>query len=336
MIGTVFRTEDVPVEGRFDCWRDMLVQSRAADVVSVHAADFRAELRHMELGAVTVMNTSFAPARFWRSARTARNDDLECYHVTLLLDGAMTLTHGADRTTLLGPLDIHLVDSSQPFELRPQELRCPHTGECRPVSGVAVDFPRALLPIPPWQLRDLGGIGLSAREGMGALLADFLLGLGGQADVLRPSDAPRLGATVLDLVSAWLAHTLEAEAALAPETRQQVLVEGVRAFVHQRLHDPELTPSTIAAAHHVSLSHLHRVFTQQSGGETLAAWIRARRLEQARRDLADPALLATPIHAIAARWGFPRASDFTRAFRAAYGMSPREHRNRSLAGAPRL
>ena len=37
-------------------------------------------------------------------------------------------------------------------------------------------------------------------------------------------------------------------------------------------------------------------------------------------------LRTTPIHAIAARWGFPRASDFTRAFRAAYGLSPKECR----------
>ncbi|MFD5467504.1 helix-turn-helix transcriptional regulator, partial [Kitasatospora sp. NPDC127059] len=30
--------------------------------------------------------------------------------------------------------------------------------------------------------------------------------------------------------------------------------------------------------------------------------------------------------------GLPRADDFSRAFRAAYGLSPREHRQRALAG----
>ncbi|GAA2476954.1 hypothetical protein GCM10010276_11120 [Streptomyces longisporus] len=50
------------------------------------------------------------------------------------------------------------------------------------------------------------------------------------------------------------------------------------------------------------------------------------------RDLADPALRTLPIHAIAARWGFPRAAEFTRAFRSAHGVPPSEFRQRS--GSP--
>ncbi|MEU9123638.1 helix-turn-helix domain-containing protein [Streptomyces sp. NPDC048506] len=63
---------------------------------------------------------------------------------------------------------------------------------------------------------------------------------------------------------------------------------------------------------------------------TVAAWIRRRRLDAARGDLADPALDAVPIHAIAARWGFPRAAVFTRAFRSAYGIPPRDYRCQRL------
>ena len=110
------------------------------------------------------------------------------------------------------------------------------------------------------------------------------------------------------------------------------MVESVRAFIRQHIHDPRLTPSLIAAAHHISVSYLHRVFTGQSEGETVAAWIRGRRLESAYRDLADPALRAMPIQAVAARWGIHRASDFSRAFKAAYGVSPSEHRHRALSG----
>ena len=58
----------------------------------------------------------------------------------------------------------------------------------------------------------------------------------------------------------------------------------------------------------------------------------ARRLEHARRDLADPLLRTTSIQSVAARWGMPYASGFTRAFRAAYGESPREFRRRALPG----
>ncbi|MEV5973993.1 AraC family transcriptional regulator [Streptomyces sp. NPDC051921] len=326
MIGTTFRTDDVPLEGRFDWWREMILRTRSAEIVSPHAADFRAELRHMELGPVTVLHSSFAPARIWRTSRMARRSDTGTYHVTLLTDGAVAMTADDGRTEAHGPRDIHVIDSSQAFELRPCE-------EGRALAGIGVDFPQALLPLPPQRVQHLRGKLLSAREGTGALLADLLAGLLRHADLLSPADAPRLGATVLDLVHAWLAHVLDAEATLSAETREWVLTERVQTFVRRRLHDPELTPVVIAAAHHVSLSHLHRVFTQQSGGQTLAAWIRARRLEGTHRALADPVLRATPIHVVASRWGFTRASDFTRAFRATYGMTPREHRRQALAAA---
>ncbi|MEU9865454.1 AraC family transcriptional regulator [Streptomyces sp. NPDC047971] len=322
MIGTVFRSEDMP-EDRFNCWRELMFQDRKVDVAGAHASALESQLRRMELGPVTVWHASYAPARLWRGVRTARQPDLERCQLTFLLDGRMTLTYDGEQTTPLGPRDLHFLEGA------------PDTGECRAVTGVGVDFPRELLPLPPQQIRKMSGRGFSAREGTGALLADFLVGLGRQADVLRPCDAPRLGTTVLDLVSACLSHALDDEFALPAETNRRALAERVRAFVRQHLHDPEMKPATIAAAHHISLSHLHRVFTEQSGGETLSAWIRARRLEQAHHDLADPALRSTPIHTVAVRWGFPRAGDFTRAFRCAYGLSPREHRQRSLGGAPR-
>ncbi|MGW1672504.1 helix-turn-helix domain-containing protein [Streptomyces sp. NPDC002324] len=325
MIGTVFRSADVPAEDRFDFWRELLGATRASEAISPHSADFWGELRLMELGPVTVWPASFLPSRYRRDQRMVRRSDPELYHLTLLLDGSLALDH-ADRRDTFGPRDLHLADSSRPYDIRSAD-----GGGTGVIKGVGVDFPKALFPLPPHQVRELLGRGLSGREGMGALLADFLIGLERQADSLQPSDAPRLGTVVLDLLSAWFAHALEAETALSPETRLHALTRRVQAFIRQNLHDPELTPPVIAAAHHISLSYLHRVFQQQTDGETVAAWIRARRLEGAGRDLADPSLRTIPIHAIAARWGMPRASDFTRAFRTAHGIAPSEFRLRALS-----
>ncbi|WP_405892263.1 AraC family transcriptional regulator [Streptomyces sp. NBC_00104] len=325
MIGTVFRSEDVPAGDRFDYWRELIGGTRTSEVISTHSADFRAELRLMELGPVTVWPASFLPTRYWRNQRMVRRSDPELYHLTLLLDGGLTLDH-AGRYETFGPRDLHLADSSRPYDVRSADGRGAGL-----IRGVGVDFPKALLPLPPHRVRELLCRGLSGREGLGALLADFLTGLERQAEILQPSDAPRLGTVLLDLLAAWSAHVLEAEAALSPETRLHALTQRIRAFIRQNLHDPELTPPVVAAAHHISLSYLHRIFQQQTQGETVAAWIRARRLEGASRDLADPSLRTTPIHVVAARWGMPRASDFTRAFRTAHGVSPSEYRLRALS-----
>ncbi|MEU2062815.1 AraC family transcriptional regulator [Streptomyces sp. NPDC013455] len=332
MIVTEFRGEDVPAGERFDRWRELIGQTRANETTSPHAADFRAELQLMELGPVTVWRTSFLPARFRRTARRVRQADPGLYHLSLVTEGSLTLTGDRGETATVGASGL-LVDSSrQPCASQAYASGSAADGRPGVVAGVGVDLPGSLLPLPPQRMERLLGRGLSVRDGTGALLADFLTGLHRHAGGFGPNDASRLGTVTLDLVSALFAHRLEAESALPPETRDQVLVRHVRTFIRQNLPDPGLTPGTIAAAHHISLSHLHRLFTRQSQGETVAAWIRSQRLEKARSDLADPALRTLPIHEIAARWGMPRASGFTRAFRAAYGLSPREYRWQALPG----
>ncbi|MEV0218147.1 AraC family transcriptional regulator [Streptomyces sp. NPDC050704] len=326
MIGTVFRSDDVPVENRFDYWSELVHRAIApSHITSAHAADFWAEQRLMELGPVMVWPVSVLPSRFRRTEKLVRQSDPEMYHLSLVLGGGLGLDH-IGRTDVYGPRDLWVTDTSEPYEVRP-----PNDGDRRVITGVAVDFPKALLPLSPDRIRALLGRRLSGQEGTGALLTGFLTGLDQQADSLRPSDAPRLGSVLIDLLAAWFAQVLDAEDALSPETRHRTMTAHIRAFIRQNLHDPELTPPVIAAAHHISLSYLHRLFQEQGRGETVAAWIRARRLEGACRDLADPALRATPVHTIAARWGLPPGSAFTRVFRTAYGLSPMEYRHQALS-----
>ncbi|MFI6511369.1 helix-turn-helix domain-containing protein [Streptosporangium sp. NPDC050855] len=114
---------------------------------------------------------------------------------------------------------------------------------------------------------------------------------------------------------------------MAPPARHRhPLLARIHAFVDRHLADPRLSPDLIATAHNISSRSLYRLF--QAENTTVARLIHDRRLERCRDDLTDPAKRDRPIHAIAARWGFGTAAHFTRAFRTAYGLSPREYRRR--------
>lgn len=322
---TVFRSEDVPAAERFECWRDLLRQLHAPlDLDSEHRSDFRAEQRVLELGEVSVWPTRFQPVRFLRTPKLIRQSDPEGVHLSLPLDGVLRVRRG-DRETAYGPDSLCLVDTSRPLDLRAGDSFSP-----RPHIGVGLEVPKALLPLTWDRIDRLTACRLSAREGFGGLLAQLLHQLAEGTAAYRPDDGPRLGTIVVDLLSSLFAHVVDAEASLTPETRRRALLLRIRAFALAHLGDPGLTPSALAAAHHISIGHLHRLF--QDEPRTPAAWIRHQRLEHARHDLADPAQHATPVHAIAARWGFPRAADFTRAFRAAYGSPPRDYRHASSRG----
>ncbi|MGW3989237.1 AraC family transcriptional regulator [Streptomyces sp. NPDC004830] len=328
MIGTVFITEDVPAKDRFDYWRELVCRTRASEVISDHAADFHAEHRIMELGPVTVWSSSFLPTRFRRNANMVRQSDPELLHLTLLLHGELALVHSGEVQAFEAG-DIHLASSSQPYY-----LQSAGTGHRHAVQGIGVDIPAKVLPLPAHRIAATLGRSLPARSGLGTLVTQFLTGMKEQVGHLQPSDAPRLGTVVVDLVSAWLAHVVEAEAALPPETRRRTLARRIQSFIQHNLHDPELTPPVIAAAHHISLSYLHRLAQEEMGGEPIAASIRRRRLEAIHRDLADPTQRSTPIHVITARWGIVRASNFTRSFRTRYGLSPKDHRALALSERP--
>ncbi|WP_051385702.1 helix-turn-helix domain-containing protein [Actinokineospora inagensis] len=107
-----------------------------------------------------------------------------------------------------------------------------------------------------------------------------------------------------------------------------LLLRRIHAFIDARLADPELTPTRVAAANHVSTRQLYRLF--ESEGTTVARWIRDRRLENCRKDLltAD----ASAVSVVGARWGIPDSSYFSRVFRQQYGCPPRDYLRKTRVG----
>lgn len=322
MIETLFRGDELPATDRFECWRDLAFQSHSPhEMRTEHSADFRGTLRVLDLGIVQVSLFTCPPLDSDRTPALIRRSDPEIYHLSAPQCGRMGVV-ADDRETLVGHGDLVLVNSSRPYRGRLD-------AEDGTVSAVEMLIPRALLSLPHGLGDRQVAMRLPGRAGIGALLAQFLTGLLNDPTPYGPSDAARLGAVALDLANALIAYQLEANA--APETFQHSLATRVRGYIQQHLADPELTPERIAAAQHISVRSLHRVFRREN--TTVSAYIRHQRLEQARRDLADPGLRRRPIHAIAARWGFRRPADFTRAFRTAYGVPPKDFRHLALGEA---
>ncbi|MFD3519894.1 helix-turn-helix domain-containing protein [Streptomyces sp. NPDC058653] len=282
---------------------------------------FEAEMRLRGLGEVSVWPGRCKPMSFRRTPRLIRRSDPEICHPSLPLSGGTGVSQ-AGGSGFHGPWEIYVVTTSDPFDCTNAES-----------TLVGLEVPLKLLPLSGNQVRRMVTRRLSGTEGPGALLAGALVQLGRQdSGSFHPSDGPRLESVVVDLLAATLAHHLNAEDELPPETRTRALALRIQAFVRHRLHDPDLGPRTIAAAHHISVRHLHSVFRTLGHPTTLAAWIREQRLERTRRLLADPAHRTTPVHHIAVRCGFTDAAVFSRTFRAAFGLPPRDYRHQALNG----
>lgn len=94
------------------------------------------------------------------------------------------------------------------------------------------------------------------------------------------------------------------------------------------LGDPQLNPRRVADEHGVSVRYLQKLFTLS--GQTFSGYVRARRLERCRNDLASPLYAHLSITEICYRWGFNASAHFSRAFRENFNMSPRDYRSQQL------
>lgn len=322
MLENVFDSECLPSVDRLDAWRDITSRSLTPTVFDVEGADgFRATLQAMDLGATNVTTMTYSSMRCRRTPKLIRRSDPELYAVGLILGGRQTVAQ-AEREAAPEPHNLVLYSTFKPFDSRVD-------ASDSTASSVLAQVPRTLIPFSGDKADRLLATSMSGREGIGALLAQFLTRLATDATSYKPTDAPRLGMILLDLLTALIAHHTDTAAPL--ESRQRALYLRIKAFIHQHLSDPHLTPDAIAGAHHISTRQLHRLF--QDHKVAVAAYIRCQRLEHTRRDLADPALASRPIHAIATRWGFIHPEAFSRAFQTAYGLSPRDHRRHALPDA---
>lgn len=137
---TVFRSEDVPVGDRLAYWAECVGRTHApVRMSSEHAHDFRATQRVLDLGPVTVWPATFQQLRTQRTPKLIRRSDPEVYHVSLITEGTAVIDWAGHGTTY-HPSDLHINDSSVPWELRTDDA---------PVTAVGIELSRALLPLPP-------------------------------------------------------------------------------------------------------------------------------------------------------------------------------------------
>jgi AraC-like DNA-binding protein len=289
------------------------------DVRVDEGATCPAELPFIDLGVVRV---TYAPAGamtgvITRTPRLIRVSDPDFCKIDFQVRGRSVLEQH-DRQAALTPGQFGFLDLSRP---------CLLAGDFNGVA--AVMFPRSLLPLRHRDTRELAGVAFGG-DTAGSLVAALVGHVVGHLEPGGGAGDPRIGTALVDLVGAALAARADRPGALPPQNRERVLLWQVKAYIERHLGDADLSPGRIAAAHHVSLRYLHRLFERQQ--TTVGAWIRERRLDHCHRELSDPALRHRPTSAIGARWGFPDATHFGRAFRGRYGSTPGEYRRANAAG----
>ncbi len=307
VVGPV-RPKGAPVLG-FDQFHDAVSAAFVPlQVATTSAAPFVGELATAPLGVMLLACVSGSPITVTRTPRMIRAADSGYLKVGVQTHGACILTQDG-REAALTPGDIAVYDTTRPYELL----------FAHDYQMLVLMLTRQLLSTRPHTLIDVTARRISGHTGMGTVLSPFLTLLARQSLVGDLQPSMEVCDAVVDLVSATCRSAADS-ADTVPPLAQQALLLRVQTFIEERLGDPSLDPATVAAAHHMSVRYLQKLF--QAEGTTVSAWIRRRRLERCLRDLRDERLRAIPAAAIGARLGYTEPANFARAFRREFGSPP--------------
>jgi AraC-like DNA-binding protein len=192
-----------------------------------------------------------------------------------------------------------------------------------------------VLGIPDAQLRRrvanpecLAAIPIRGSSGVRGLFSSLLrhYWLECRRELEQPA-AARVTCAILDLLGAAYAQlpcTQPQRSSLASAHRIRIIN-----YIELHLHAPDLTPTTIAGACRMTPRYMHHLSSGQD--ESIARYIPRRRLEECARALLSDAQRGRTLTAIALDHGFNSPTHFGRVFRAKFGVTPREYRQKKIA-----
>ena len=307
----IFSTRLYAPSEQFEVWKTRM--SPLTDVGlpqgTSAAHGFDVELMTCKMADMVLTSGHFAAQTFARAPEPAHGASIEHWWLFRLRSGELWLEAG-ERQLHVRPGEMFLMSLDDDFRGR--------TGDCeilllslprRVFTGVADELDRAC--------------NTSLSGNLVGLLADYLTTLEIRVVDMTPDELKQAGHATAELVAACIQPSPD-RLEQARGSIESLLFERARLYIEAHLGEFDLSPERVAQELRISRSNLYRAFESVGG---VARFILRKRLHAAHEELIGSA--EKQVQEIAYRHGFKLASDFARAYRREFGMSPRDARERA-------
>lgn len=310
-----FSSEDYAPALRRHAWAQTMERLRLPRGVLADSEDFRASVtcRTTPMGVELALLCSTPQEIAGREPRQPT-----AIWLTLLLDGEAELDDGT-QTRPLRPSDIAYGPTGVEAALR-------FTSAFRLLF---ISIPRVALThrIVATRRLDIGMV--EGDTGFGAIYSSLLRATAEALDTLSQDQMRPIELALTEFLVAFLADR-DSRALEAKNQQGKAQLHRICQSIEALLGEPDLTLVQAAEESGVSPRYLQKLFAAE--GLNFTAYLRLRRLERCKLELASPIYGALSISQISFNWGFNGSSHFSRAFRAQYGLSPRAFRKQAQKG----
>ncbi|AUT75171.1 AraC-type DNA-binding protein [Paraburkholderia hospita] len=246
-----------------------------------------------------------------RTAARISTDSARQFVFHVLVDGQIETKTGMypKRVSTQIKPGILALDMGQPMRMERTDCRL-----------LAIFLPREwLAPVLP-EPESIHGHVIEYDSPLARLIPGYLAALSQTGQSINPADFHDALKTCAMLIAAAFGKRT-GRAGGARAVARAAVFGTLRRYIEANLHEPDLSPESVLLASQLSRPTLYRLFESEGG---LATYIRNRRLSQAADELRRYPNKA--VVEIAYGLGFNSASDFNRAFRRAFDMSPLDFR----------
>ncbi|PCH74823.1 MAG: DNA-binding protein [Rhodobacteraceae bacterium] len=303
----VFSTSDTAQTGRADAWNRVIAESYfPLDLSFRDKQRFNGRLERATLGHVGFSRLTSQPASYERRATHLCNAREEEYLVTLPRSAPVEFRQ-LGRDVRCDPGGFIIERGDEPYRFRyekPNDLFVLKVSR-KALSERVRDPDRFCARV------------IDATSGSAALFASMVAHVHARLPELGASAGELLGRQMLELLG------LALDDAGGPTDNGASVVRAahltrVERFIRANLKHPDLSPGFIAAGCGISTRYLHDLFRDVNG--TVSQHIRDQRLIAARDRLAASG--SVRIADVAYRFGFSDQAQFSRLFKARFGVTP--------------
>jgi acetamidase/formamidase/AraC-like DNA-binding protein len=306
-----FSTDSFPIEARRSAWRDAIAP-HSIDAVFPPGD---------EGGFYGYLSTvaSFAGVRFAR-ARSRRQtlresffDRRDTIWLVLLIEGAASFMR-----------------EGEILRMEPGDILCGRT-RSEAALTLETDFTALLVDVPPQLLNPSLLAPLPSKvvlvpgdKGVGRVFSGMLNSVAEAIDTLELDEIRPIEIALPEfLLTSLFSEAAEGPLGGAASVRAAIL-HKILQTIEIKLADPELSLAEVAREHALPVRYVQKLLSLT--GQGFSTYVRDRRLDRTKADLASPLHQQLSITDICLRWGFNDIAYFSRSFRDRFAMSPRQHR----------